>query len=378
MRILRIAVFSIILIAMISCLLSCDLHADRSLLYRVLLKLNFRVTEISPVFPARLDRYDVLFVSGLSKSPTETEIREIRDFVNTGGTLIVVGASRVADALFSAYGLELRRLPRLLEFSRRLPAKPFFSRHPVNKIHTSTDFAIEPLERKVAKLYGTENDAVVVTLREGQGRAFFIASTYLFSKNGLQYEGNRTLLYNLMSTFPANARVGLAETGYYTVDSKPLDPFTALVFNTRIGLGFVYISLMIFIFSLLRGRRFGKPLDVQDRSRRMSSEYVHAMTALYQKGNTRMGVLKHIRDEFRADLGRRWRVNPKLNTQDFLVELARRGALDKDDQLTKLLMDLDPASSISEAQLLGIAKRVETYSEAANTHRRKAATHRDF
>ena len=134
--------------------------------------MKFRVTEISAVYPAHLSRYDALFLMDLKKSPTETEIQEIQNFVRTGGTLIVAGDIQLPDSLFAAYGLQLKALPRRLEFSQRIPDEPLFSRHSVNEIRTSTNFAIEPLEREVAKLYGTEDNAVVVTLKDEQGRAF--------------------------------------------------------------------------------------------------------------------------------------------------------------------------------------------------------------
>ena len=215
---------------------------------------------------------------------------------------------------------------------------------------------------------------MVVTLREGKGRAFFIASGYLFSPSGLRNnEGNATLLYNLMSTLPRNARIGLAEWGYYTVESKKSsDPFAALVFGTPGGLAAVYICITLFIFLMLRGRRFGKPLDARERNRRLSAEYVHAMTDLYQKGNTRPSILRHIREKFRADLGNRWRVNPNLDTQTFLDELAQRGAIDANEGLTKLVMDLELTGSISEAQLLDLAKRVEAYAETAKLRRTRS------
>ena len=150
------------------------------------------------------------------------------------------------------------------------------------------------------------------------------------------------------------------------------------VFGTPGGLGAVYICLTLFVFLMLRGRRFGKPLDVQKRSRRLNSEYVHAMTALYQKGNMRSEILRHIRDKFKADLGNRWRVNPNLDTPIFLEELTRRGAIDENEELTNLVADLEPSGDISETQLLDIAKRVEVYRESANMDRTKLAVHRNF
>ena len=363
--------FSFILIVLTCFQISCDSLESGTFLHRALRKLKFRVTEISEVYPARLERYDALFLQDLHRAPTETEVKGIRSFVNDGGTLIVAGDNRVLDGLFKIYDLELREFSKTQEFSQRIADKPFFSRHPVDEIRVRTDSVIiEPVDREVAVLYRTADGAVVVTFREGEGRVFFIASAYLFSVDGLRYdENNATLLYNLMSTLPRNARIGLAERIYYTVETRPPNPFAALVFGTRGGLAAVYICLALFVFLMLRGRRFGKPLDVRERSRRLSSEYVHAMTALYQKGNTRTDILKHIRDTFRSDLGNRWKINPNLDTPTFLTELTRRGAVDADEELTHLVTDLEPSGNISEAQLLDLAKRVDAYREVANISR---------
>ena len=372
MRIARISIFSFILLTFAGSQLSADLYLpDREVLSRILRKLKFRVTEISAAYPARLDRYDVLLLHDIDKAPTETEVQDIKNFVNTGGTLIVAGENQALSQLYSAFGLELQALKTKLWHSRRIPEERLFPQHPVDEVYTATDSTIEPLEGEVAVLYGRENDAVIVTLRDGEGRAFFIASDKLFSQDWLLDSGNATFLYNLMSTFRRNARIGLAVRRYYTLETKPPNPFVAFVFRTPGGLGAVYICLTFFVFLVLRGRRFGKPLDAQEKNRRLSAEYVHAMTALYQKGNTRLNILGHIRERFKADLGARWRVNPNLGTATFLEELALRGGVDEDGELPNLLAALDASANISETRLLDIAQRVETYRETAKINRTK-------
>ena len=378
MRIIRTSIFSFILIAFACFLSSCDSPGYGTVLYQILNKLKFRVTEISAVYPARLDRYDALFLQTLDKAPTETEVRDIQDFVSTGGTLIVAGNNKALDGLYSAYGLELQELTDQVVFSQRISEEPLFPRHPVNDVRTGTDFAIAAIGREVAVLYGKGNDATIVTLRDGEGRAFFIASEYLFTRSGLRHNDNAAFLYNLMSTLPHKARIGLADGRYYTLETKPPNPFVAFVFRTPGGLGAVYICLTLFIFWVLRGRRFGKPLDAQEINRRLSAEYVHAMTALYQRGNTRAEVLRHIGDRFKADLGARWRVNPNLDTSTFLEELALRGAIDADGELTKLMADLDPSVNISEARLLDIAQQVEAYREIAKIGKSKLTVRRSL
>ncbi len=378
-HIVRTSIFSLILLMFVCFLGSCDLPGYGTVLYQILRELKFRVTEISKEVPARLNRYDVLFLHALNKAPTETEVRDIQDFVSTGGTLILAGEDEVLNGLFSAYGLALRKSEHRLEFSRRIPEEPLFPEHPVDSVRTGTSFAIEGVGRKVAVLYGKDDNATIVTLRDGEGRAFFIASEYLFSRSGLQHNDNAAFLYNLVLTLPHKARIGLAESRYYTLETKPPNPFVAFVFRTPGGLGAVYICLTLFIFLLLRGRRFGKPLEAQEKNRRLSAEYVHAMTALYQKGNhTRPEVLKHIRDRFKADLGVRWGVNPNLETATFLEELALRGAIDEEGELRNLMTDLEPPVNISEARLLYIAQGVEAYREAARLGTSKRTIRRNF
>lgn len=371
MRIVQVSIFSFILVAFACLLNSCDSPGYGTVLYQILNKLKFRVTEISAAYPARLDRCEALFLQALDKAPTEKEVRDIQDFVSTGGTLIVAGENEALSGLFSAFGLELQELTARLEYSERIPEKPLFPEHPVDEVRTGTDFVIETIGREVAVLYGRGDDATIVTLSPGVGRAYFIASDYLFSRSGLRHGGNAAFLYNLMSTLPRNARIGLADRRYYTLETKPPDPFVAFVFRTPGGLGAIYICLTFFLFLVLRGRRFGKPLDAEEKNRRLSAEYVHAMTALYQKGNTRREVLRHIRERLKADLGARWRVNPNLETTLFLEELALRGVVDEDDELKHLMADLNPSVNISEARLLDIARRVETYRETAKIRRTK-------
>ena len=318
MRIVQISIFSFILILFTGSQFSADASmTDRRVLYQVLRKLGFRVSEVSSAYPARLDRYDALFLHNIYKAPIETEVQDIKNFVNTGGTLIVAGENQALSQLYSAFGLELRALKTKLWDSQRIPEERLFPEHPVDEVYTGTDSTIVPSEREVAVLYGKENDAVIVTLRHGEGRAFFIASDKLFRQYWLLKSGNAMFLYNLMSTLPNKARIGLAVGRYYTIETKPPNPFAALLFRTPGGLAAMFICLTLFVFIALRGRRFGKPLDAQEKNRRLSSEYVHAMTALYQKGNTRPEILRHIRNRFKTDLGARWRVNPIWIHQPF-------------------------------------------------------------
>lgn len=347
---------------------SCDSLAYESALYRVMRKLKFRATEIAASQPARLDRLDVLILTELRQELDKQEIEQILQFVEEGGTLIVAGDHESLQSLSLEYGLEIRKVSNSLETSHRIPIEPIFPNRPVNEIYSSTDYAIHSSQRDVAPLYGQGEDYSIVTFGEGEGRVFFSSCPDIFSRRGLRHNGNATFLYNLATTFPRRARVGVAEDYYYAVGSGAANPLMHLLFNTAGGLGVVYIGVIVFLFLILRGRRFGTPLAVDETHRRVSSEYVHAMTALYQKGDTRRAILKQIRDTFRSNLAARWNINPNLETVSFAEEIARRKPIDT-EKLVKLLTEMETRADISEARLLSIAKRVEAYCERAKIGR---------
>ncbi len=359
----------IVLFALLFLELSCDLPDQESALYRVMQALKFRVTKIEAAQPARLDQLDALFLWRLRGELNEREIEEIHHFVEDGGALIVAGDHESLDPLLHDYGLEMRKASNPLETSRRIPTDPIFPNRPVDEIHSGTEYAIQPIERDVAPLYGQGADYSIVTFREGDGRAYFISCPKIFARYGLQDDRNATFLYNLMTTLPHQARVGLAESYYYAADSASAeDPLMYLLFGTAGGLGVVYIGGIVFLFLILRGRRFGKPLAVEETHRRVSSEYVHAMTALYQKGDTRHAILRQIRDKFRSDLAARWHINPNLEIASFVGEIARRKPIDA-EQLLKLLTELESPGAVSEARLLSLAKQVEAYCDSAKIGR---------
>ena len=369
MRNAKYRILSIILVTFAFFQFSCDSLVNESVLYRVMRKLKFRVTKIEAAQPARLERLDVLFLWQLHRELDEKEIEEIHGFVEDGGTLIVAGDHESLNSLLLDYGLEMRKASNSLETSRRIPIEPIFPNRPVNEIYSSTDNAIQSSERDIAPLYGQDEDYSIVTFGEGEGRAFFISCSDIFYRNGLRDNRNSTFLYNLMTTFPHRARIGLAEDYYYAVGSaSEANPVMYLLFNTAGGLGVVYIGVIVFLFLILRGRRFGKPLTLEETHRRVSSEYVHAMTALYQKGNTRHAILKQIRDTFRSNLAARWHINPNLETVSFVEEIARRKPIDI-KELQMLLTEMETHGDISEARLLSIAKQVEAYCERAKIGR---------
>ncbi len=356
-------IFTLLIIILIFSQFSCDSLEKRSLIFNILRKMKFYVTEITPYTPAELKRYDVLFIYNLYKPLLESEIDAVNNFMVDGGILIVCGGKyEMIEEILTSHNLKLKITQNMLRNSQRYQDDPFFV-NPVDEILVDTDYVVRTENQDVAVLYGSDNAATVLSFRHGEGRVYLTTSSYLFSESGMNHTLNATFFYNLMSTLPNRAHIGLAQSRYFTDESKPPNAFVEFVFKTPGGLAAVYVCLILYIFLTLHGRRFGKPMNIVESHRRMSTEYIHAMTTLYQKGNTRTDILGHIRHQFRTELGLRWRVDATLNTSTFLEELRNKGALDEDKTLTLLIEDLDRMENRTDKQLLDIAKHVEEYRE---------------
>ena len=297
------SIITLLIIIFIFSQSSCASLEERSLIFSILRKMKFRVTEITPYTPAELKRYDVLFIYDLYQPILDSEIDAVNDFVVDGGILIMCGGKYEAiEKIIASYNLKLRSTQKKLRNSRRYQDNPFFV-NPVDQILVETDYVVRTENQDVAILYGSDDAATVLSFQHGEGRVYLTTSSYLFSWSGMNHTPNATFFYNLISTLPNRAHIGLVQSLYFSDESKPPNAFVELVFKTPGGLAAVYVCLILYIFLTLRGRRFGRPIDIVESHRRMSTEYIHAMTTLYQKGNTRADILGHIRHHFRTEIG---------------------------------------------------------------------------
>jgi hypothetical protein len=196
-----------------------------------------------------------------------------------------------------------------------------------------------------------------------RGRIFVLSCPYIFTSAGLGHPENAKLIYNLLAYLPPKSKIGFDEYHHgfrLATEGHEGNPLLRLFLSTPIGWAVLYAGMLIFIFLILEGRRFGQPIEADNSHQRLSSEYVFAMVHLYQKGGKRTAILEHIRNEFRLHLATRWDINPMLDTPSFVAEIARRQSIDA-DELQALLDELDKTTPLSETRLLALAKRVEAY-----------------
>ncbi len=131
----------------------------------------------------------------------------------------------------------------------------------------------------------------------------------------------------MLRRVPAGGRIQFDEYhhGFFTPPST-----TRLVLGSPWGWAAAYAVLVVALYLLLSGRRFGRPVPLKEElTRRSSAEYIESMADLFQRGGKRSYILQHYHAAFKRKLAGPLGANPQLPDEEFVRELARYRDLDQ-------------------------------------------------
>jgi hypothetical protein len=332
-------------------------------LYLLLEDLGYDVRRIESPLSRLEEEVRALFIVQPHDALGEDEVEKVSDWVRKGGFLVISGVGDKAGlgGLLKGFGVKPVRSKWQVE-SPNLALS--FRNPPVGRIISKTDWSLDPLRSDVEPLFGREEAYTLVKVRSGEGTVFILSSPYPLTNEGLLHEDNARFLSNLLSFIPQGSAVGFDEYhhGFRRVPFPVGDEITPVLsfLKTPLGRALSYVGVALLLFLILNGRRLGRPILTEEVSRRDSSEYVISMAMLYRKAEKRTAVLRHIRDEFRRKLARRWGLDPEMGSSEFAKTLAGTGKINA-ERLESLLNDLDREDNLSEESLLRLAQRVEEY-----------------
>jgi hypothetical protein len=268
-------------------------------------------------------------------SPSEpfnrTEVRATLDWVEAGGTLIVADDR---PALFGGGNALLRELDiRTVPYSdtariERAPAaQPALDQPPVRDALVRTDRVLEFDRADFARLLGPPDGTVLAGLKRGAGYVYVSSSVLPFTNEGLRDEANAALLLNLLRRVRPEGRLLFDEYhhGFFTPPS-----LRTRVLGSPWGWALIAATLITAAFIVLTGRRFGRPVPLREETaRRSSAEYVESMADLFQRGGKRAFVLAHYHAALKRRLAKPFGINPRLDDEAFVRELARFRPVDE-------------------------------------------------
>jgi hypothetical protein len=263
---------------------------------------------------------------------TDAEWLLLDEWVEAGGTLILAGGQFSAFSAFSHYDLSLA----FQEEAVVEPVLPLFDSPPPTTA-VRTNLYLRGSRAEFAPLLAANGRPVAVVWQQGEGRVIVTTMTSLFSNAGLKREGMAELTLNLISAGePGLIWFNEWHHGRRAAEADLIGPIDWLQY-TPTGQSLLYVGLVLFLFLLLRGRRFGRPTPLPSAvARRTPLEYIAAIANLNRRAGHRTAVLAHYHQRLKRDLGWRYHLDPNLPDDDYVKQLARY----KPDLDTAALADL--------------------------------------
>ena len=294
----------------------------------------------------------VLLLLNPSQPVGRADARAVLDWLDAGGTLIMaVDQSALfgpQNALLGELGFDTAVYTDTAGIERAQPAQPALDQPALAEAPVRATRVLLPQRDDYAALLGAPGALIVAGVKVGRGYAYLSASAFPFSNEGLRDEQNAALVLNMLRRAPPGGRVLFDEYhhGFFTPPST-----SRVVFGSPWGWAAAYAVLVSGLYLALSGRRFGRPVPLREElARRSSAEYIESMADLFQRGAKRGYILKHYRGAFKRRLARRDGINPQLDDDEFVRELARARSIDE-PALAGLLARLRAANP-SEAELL--------------------------
>jgi hypothetical protein len=207
---------------------------------------------------------------------------------------------------------------------------------------------------------GPPDALLVAGLKHGRGYIYLSATANPFTNAGLRDPENAALVLNMLRRAPAGGLVQFDE--YHQGFFKP--PSTSgILLSTPWGWAAAYAVVVIALYLILGGRRFGRPIPLREElARRSSAEYIESMADLFQRGGKRAYILRHFYQSFKRRLARKDGINPSLDDAEFARELAR--ARDVDEPALLALLARLRAARPSEAELVRAVSEADAVAEA--------------
>ena len=312
-----------------------------------------------------LDESDTALIILNPQEPiNRTQSRAMLDWVAQGGTLIfaddqsaIFGAS---NALLDDLQFDTGVYSTTQLIAQAAPSQPAFDQPPTGTAQVQTGRVLLPHRNDYVTLVGVPDAPLVAGIKHGRGYIYLSATTYPFTNAGLRDPANAALTLNMLRRTPAGGRVQFDEFhhGFFTPPST-----TRILLGSPWGWAAAYALLVIALYLILGGRRFGRPIPLKEElTRRSSAEYVESIADLFQRGGKRDYILKHYHSAFKRALARKDGINPQIDDAEFARELSR--ARDVNEPALLVLLARLRSAKASEAELVRAVSEADAMAEA--------------
>jgi hypothetical protein len=298
----------------------------------------------------------VLLVLEPQQSFSTGEIKVVDSWVQEGGTLIVATSRAFADPLLAHFGLDVEPLGDVVETA--VPVQPVLLDPLWAYAQARAEHYLVTQRDDIVAHMLARGRPVLLSFAYGRGRVWVTTVVLPFSNAGLRHPDNARLVYNLVALAGEGGRVVFDEFHHGYRQPRTL---TTWLKTTAQGRSLIYVGGVVFLFLLVGGRRFGRPLTwSRATSRRAPAEYVQAMANLFRRGGKDVAVLRHYHSALKRGLAQSHRLDPTLDDETFVAQLALAQP-DVDCEALLKLLQKTGKNKTNAGELLALAQEVDDW-----------------
>lgn len=312
------------------------------------------------------DSAHVLFTIAPDEQITEAQAEETLRWVRNGGTLILVVPN---PPLFGNQNKLLDQLQAtvvndndLEPVERAEAVQPLLTDPPLLSVPVNTQSVLELNRDDYVPLLSSRLGPSVVGLQEGRGYVYLATSVFPFSNQGLRETGSGALILNLLARAPRDATV-LFNEFHHGYNTPPT--LRGAILRQWWGWSAFYAALVIVLYIILTGRRFGRPVPLRaDVARRSSAEYIQSLAMLFRRARKQSYMLEHYRNQLKRRLARPYGFVPPADDAAFVKELQRYHGAD-DEQAERLRSLLEQfRQPANDEQMVRLVRTADAFADA--------------
>ncbi len=300
------------------------------------------------------------------------EWKKLDRWVEAGGLLLVAGERLGALLAFEHFGFELHYSSATeTQETGLLPAAPFFHSPPLlTPVQARASGVLLSTDQEFIPLLSIDEGPLIVRFSRGQGQVILCAAAYPLTNLGLKQPGSPELALNLLSFAPLSRRVWFDEWHHGLQSQRAIRGPEQWLRYTPVGRSLLLSAAVIFLALVLSGRSFGRAHEYARSlaQRRAPLEHVTAIANLNRRAGHRRAVLAYHHEALKRHLGKRYRVNPQLEDDNFVLELSRYDPRLDAPALLDLLARLRQAH-ITENEMVHLAAETAGWIEGSSMER---------
>lgn len=292
---------------------------------------------------------------------TETEMQPIDDWVESGGTLIVMGEQYSMSLLLDHYQFGFDYLPENGVAANETPLFNSPAAFDLKNVKVRTVLQSERDDFVVLVAY--QGKPVLVSLEQGKGRVILGTVTEAFTNAGLKEAGNPELVLNVLALARVKGAIWFDEWHHGVRSGSEILGPGEFLRRTPVGHSLLFAAFAIFLVLFIQGRGFGRPVPLpQEIKRRGALEHVTGIANLSRRAAHRSAVMMQYHQQIKRKLGQRYRLDPGMDDQEYVDKLAGYNPSLQKDELLSLLKRLK-RKDLSETEMVHLAAEAAQWIE---------------